>query len=380
MIIECPACTSRYRIREDKLPSEGGNIKCPNCAHIFFVPRADARAASVSGSVPVIPSDPVPALDPAPESGSSSDTGSSEGKRWKLKNPVGLVYDFPDTEQIRNWLVSRESFDGIQVSADAGVTWRGIREEPDLADVKATGTKIMSMPQTASLRNTGPGTTQRITAKTVDQLKSEAEARLREARRTREENGSERVQYKLIKPPATKQAEQTGRLLLALAVFVLPLLALVGLHNSGVINLRDIDLFEEPNPEGPVGVALPDRGYLPAEVEEVEPPTASITTEQAVAALINQAGAAQARGENAQAILHLENAISLVPEDTELSCLLAPIYEAEQRSGDSGLAAERCAAGREEEGYGAEGSGVEAPTEGTPAAQEGSGDPAEQSP
>ena len=373
MIIECPACTSRYRIREDKLPSEGGNIKCPNCAHIFFVPRADARAASVSGSVPAIPSDPVP----GPETG-----GSKDGTRWKLKNSVGLIYDFPNTGQIRNWLISRETFEGIQVSSDGGNTWCVVADEPDLADVKPTGSKVLPAP--VNIRNTGPRSTVPQTAKTIDQLKSEAEARLSEARRTRVEESDSQVRYKLIKAPATKEAARTGRLLLALAIVILPLLAAVGLHSAGVINLRDIELFEEPNPDGPLGVALLDRGYLPPEVNELEAPRNSITADQAVASLINQAGSAQARGENSIAIQHLENALSLVPEDTELSCLLAPIYDAEQRTGDAALAAEHCAAGRTPEGSGSEGSGTGVPAPGTPTeeppAAGGSGDPAEQTP
>ena len=341
MIIECPACTSRYRIREDKLPSEGGNIKCPNCAHIFFVPRADRPSASISTSVPATPSDPVPPLE-------VEDGGK---KLWKLKNPVGLVYDFPDTEQIRNWLTSRETFEGIQVSSDGGSTWVPVADEAALADVKPSGSKVGAQ---GAIRNTGPRMLVPQTAKSVDQLKAEAEARLLQARATRDvDSASKSAQYKLIKPPATKEEARTSRLLLGLAIVVLPALAAVGLHSAGVINLRDIDVFEEPNPEGPVGVALPDRGYGPVEVPEVETPVNSITPEQAVASLINQAGAAQARGENATAIQHLEAAQVVLPDDTELACLLAPIYEAEQRTGDAALATERCASGREDEGSGA---------------------------
>ena len=357
MIIECPACTSRYRIREDKLPSDGGNIKCPNCAHIFFVPRADRRSASITGSVPATPSDPVPPLEP--------EEGVEEKKRWKLKNPVGLVYDFPDTEQIRQWLTSRESFDGIQVSSDGGSSWVPIAEEPALADVTPTGNKIG--PQ-ASLRNTGGRALAPQIPKSVDQLKAEAEARLAQARATRDiDSGSKSAQFKLIKAPATKEEARTSRLLLALSIVVLPALAAVGLHSSGVINLRDIELFEEPNPEGPVGVALPDRGYGPAEVPRVRDPVVDLTPEQVAAALINQAGAAQARGEGATAIQHLENAQGVLPADYEIACLLAPMYEAEQRTGDAGLAAERCAAGRAAEAEGSgDGAGDTPPAEGAP--------------
>lgn len=37
MIVQCPACNSRYRIREANIPSSGGKIRCPSCAHSFVV-------------------------------------------------------------------------------------------------------------------------------------------------------------------------------------------------------------------------------------------------------------------------------------------------------------------------------------------------------
>lgn len=354
MIIECPSCTSRYRIREDKLPEAGGNIKCPNCAHIFFVPRADASPASVSGSAPAIPSDPVPVFEPTTVSGPPAG-----GKRWKLKNPIGLVYDFPDTNQIRNWLVSRESFDGIQVSSDAGTTWTSVDDEPDLKDVKPTGSKIVPQPAP------GPRTTPQSAVSSVDRMKAEAEARLREARRTRAED-STAVEYKIITPPATKEEEQTSRLLLILSLLILPALAAIAAHMGGVINLRDIEIFEPENPEHPPGLTLPDRGYLPTEVVAVEVP--QITSEQAIAELIDQAGAAQARGQDDAAIERLESAVSLAPDDVQLACLIAPLYEAQQRTVDAAAAAERCAAGDNT----GEGSGE------VEAEPEGSGDPTEE--
>ncbi len=368
MIIECPSCTSRYRIREDKLPEAGGNIKCPNCAHIFFVPRADGPLASISGSVPAIPSDPVPAATPPPvEAGEG-------GKRWKLKNPVGLIYDFPDTNQIRSWLVSRESFEGMQVSSDTGSTWMAVEEEPDLVDVKPTGSKIA--PQPVALRNGGARPAAQSQVSSVVRMKAEAEARLRAARRTRVDQTTD-PEYKLIKAPATKEEEQTSRLLLILSLLILPGLAAIAADMAGVIDLQDIKIFEAENPELPPGLSLPDRGYLPTEMEVVEQP--EISSEQAIAELIDQAGSAQARGDAGAAIERLESAVSLAPEDAQLACLLAPLYEAEQRTADAAEAAERCAASQEEE---AGGSGdVQAePTPPTGQEAEGSGAPSTDTP
>lgn len=37
MIVQCPACNSRYRIRDANIPPSGGKIRCPSCAHSFVV-------------------------------------------------------------------------------------------------------------------------------------------------------------------------------------------------------------------------------------------------------------------------------------------------------------------------------------------------------
>lgn len=37
MIVQCPACNSRYRIREANIPPSGGKIRCPSCGHSFVV-------------------------------------------------------------------------------------------------------------------------------------------------------------------------------------------------------------------------------------------------------------------------------------------------------------------------------------------------------
>jgi len=37
MIVQCPACSSRYRIREANIPPSGGKIRCPQCGHSFVV-------------------------------------------------------------------------------------------------------------------------------------------------------------------------------------------------------------------------------------------------------------------------------------------------------------------------------------------------------
>lgn len=42
MIVQCPSCASRYRIRDANIPPSGGKIRCPSCSHAFIVyPESD---------------------------------------------------------------------------------------------------------------------------------------------------------------------------------------------------------------------------------------------------------------------------------------------------------------------------------------------------
>ncbi len=44
MIVQCPACNSRYRIRSENIPASGGKIRCPSCGHSFVVYPETANA------------------------------------------------------------------------------------------------------------------------------------------------------------------------------------------------------------------------------------------------------------------------------------------------------------------------------------------------
>lgn len=149
MIVTCTECAARYRVNEDKLPPGGGNIKCPKCAHVFFVkppgaaldelpPRPGGKRTNVLddtttvGQAPNnlmakfgvqgsdVPYDQKPTR---PTSGSvdedSEDTSKKAGgENWKLKTNFGLVYDFPDTNSLRSWLSARDDLSGYKLAAE----------------------------------------------------------------------------------------------------------------------------------------------------------------------------------------------------------------------------------------------------------------------
>lgn len=56
MIVSCPSCSSRYRIRDEKVSDRGARITCPSCTHKFVVHREEeAVGVGMSGArgVPV---------------------------------------------------------------------------------------------------------------------------------------------------------------------------------------------------------------------------------------------------------------------------------------------------------------------------------------
>lgn len=51
MIVQCPACSSRYRVNASNIPQTGGKIRCPSCQHAFVVyPEAPAQAPAPTPS------------------------------------------------------------------------------------------------------------------------------------------------------------------------------------------------------------------------------------------------------------------------------------------------------------------------------------------
>lgn len=86
-----------------------------------------------------------PAAEPPQGAADDDDASDAGGLRfaghrgpWKVKDAIGMVYDFPDTDSLRMWLTSRSSFDEIFVSPD-GDDWAPVPEVAPLRGVQATG-------------------------------------------------------------------------------------------------------------------------------------------------------------------------------------------------------------------------------------------------
>ena len=407
MIIECPSCQARYRIREEKLPAEGGGIKCPNCAHVFVVTpdgqladskKADpahgtdynvavraaeaeieqARAQAESHIAPAIPRE-------------SSVTKAA--LRWKVRN-AGLVFDFADIDSVKRWLANRESLDGVDASDDLGQTWSPVAAFDDLVDLRVARKPSISLaggPRDAAL-DPPPvrGRTLPPTAATTfspDEMRAEAESRLREARNGRGVTESPAVvpskrdakqeavkeekpkKYERLAPVSEKQQARIAsgsKILAGISILILPLLLAIGLHATGTADLSkflpflparsaaskkvqlDNGLTVEGAPQ--TGASRPVPGSEPA-AAPTPPPTPPPTTPPAAgtdgsnnAIAVYQARAAISRGNAAEASKLLEQANQLFRDDKQLLCLLAGLYN---ETGDKARASsftERCQA------------------------------------
>lgn len=347
MIIECPACNSRYRIREDKLPTEGGNIKCPNCAHVFFVNRpGGADPTATQAGRPAAPEQDAAATAESTDAVLEASGDAPAVERWKLRNSVGLVYDFPSVEQLRKWLAARDTFDGLTVSSDAGATWTEVENAAALEGVKPTGRKpVASMPSTAtrtgSFQTPNRGPSGSFSIATADDMRREAKARVEAKRSKRPEPGpvseTESKRFELVKPPSNAQEERASKVLLILALLILPVVAAIALHAAGVIDLADYGILPDTDPPAIAAPAVEADDEQDAPAQRVE-----LSAEQQHSMLVTQASNAIARGDSGQAIEYLEAAVGMDDSARELHCQLAALYEEVQRTADAESARARC--------------------------------------
>ena len=82
MIIECPACTTRYDIKAD-LPPEGRTVRCAKCGTVWrAMPESGAEEAGVDESSWVSPSkESERATDEAPTGQTTHDHFAACGRR-----------------------------------------------------------------------------------------------------------------------------------------------------------------------------------------------------------------------------------------------------------------------------------------------------------
>ena len=66
MIIECPACATRYVVPDTAIGVEGRTVRCAKCRHSWFQDGADAAAVQAATTAAPTPADDVAEAAPAP--------------------------------------------------------------------------------------------------------------------------------------------------------------------------------------------------------------------------------------------------------------------------------------------------------------------------
>jgi predicted Zn finger-like uncharacterized protein len=114
MIVTCPSCSARYKIKDSKLEGRGARITCPRCAHRFVVYRDDGSAgSSVPGNVD--------ALD-----------FNTVGVTWRVRKGIGVTYEFHDLATLRGFLDEGQVDRWDRLSYD-NRTWTPIDTISDLS-------------------------------------------------------------------------------------------------------------------------------------------------------------------------------------------------------------------------------------------------------
>jgi predicted Zn finger-like uncharacterized protein len=401
MIIECPSCQARYRIREEKLPAEGGGIKCPNCAHVFVV-TPDGKQVEPKKAVPEHGTDynvavraaeaeieqaRAQAEAPAAPAASSDSGVKRTVSRWKVRN-AGLVFDFADLDSVKRWLANRESLDGVDASDDLGQTRSPVAAFDDLTDLRTARKPAISLaggPRDTALdpppvrgRTVPPGA---AAPASPDEIRAEAEARLREARSGRsatesppvvaskrdakQEAGKEEKpkKYERLAPVSVKQQARIAsgsKILAGISLLILPLLLSVGLHATGTADLssflpflparstasKKVQLDNGLTVDGALraGASRPSSAAAPAPVPTpVAPKPAPAGTDNPNSSVATyQARAAISRGDAAEASKLLEQANQLSRNDQQVLCLLAGLYDATGDQARAGSFADKC--------------------------------------
>jgi len=149
MIVTCERCEQRYKIREEKLPPQGGKIRCPTCRHVFIV-RPDGTQAESSDAVAATETPISGASEPAKPKAAAAATAeptnadaakpaakaeeaSDDKETWKLR-VSGLTYAFQDLDSLQTWLTARDSVKGIKVAKGAD-GWKELGDYPDVLSI-----------------------------------------------------------------------------------------------------------------------------------------------------------------------------------------------------------------------------------------------------
>src|SRR5690606_21575172 len=122
-------------------PPGGGKIKCPTCAHVFIVRPPDKEADT--SAAPLENASAVPASEPtekenvrqtleaaSPQAASDTPAPATATRSWKVRSAGFPAFDFHTLESLQNWLLGRDSLNGISLLREGETNWKDITSFP----------------------------------------------------------------------------------------------------------------------------------------------------------------------------------------------------------------------------------------------------------
>lgn len=87
MVIECPECSTKFRVSAEKIPAQGAKLRCARCRHIFVVKPEEEALASPAVEIPI--STPAPVEEPpaAPEPAAEAPEAAADESAFSFDEP-----------------------------------------------------------------------------------------------------------------------------------------------------------------------------------------------------------------------------------------------------------------------------------------------------
>jgi predicted Zn finger-like uncharacterized protein len=401
MIVTCPSCSSRYQLKKERLPSKSGHIKCPKCSHLFRVlieaepedntddqisePKAVPQKTTPlpPAITSTVPADKEEKKNAAPGTdviksrpGNLTDTPvkrtPSTGPAWKIKNTVGLIYDFQDLDSLVQWLSNRDKTDDLLISPDGAEPWLPIKsvEVVNIALAAVKASELTTEPETqpniilsAAQQDTNKSTT------------SEALPRLPPTQPVEDRPYKPRPNLGYNTGSIRLDSQHSGLavyigIAFTSAFLLLCLLQLIGwidfqemLGLRGKIPLQpEVTITSSPVPDevgeadrqAPQEPVTPYNGHFPG--QQRFDPLGDIALEDSaqerrsgnnpnqlrIEAIKRQASQALNWGNIEMAIQLISSATQLAPNDSELVCLLADLHQRNSALTEAELLRVRC--------------------------------------